>query len=435
MNDLTDNFAADEIIYEAGEPSLEDAVTLDEELVLADQLEHTYHGMTLPKEEEVTVGAPGCQHCEVTPAAIRGPGVLQLQFPHTHTLGKVMAFLSESVWNYREQDGIVSVDVLEGSLAPILSPMMEMMSSTEQRDSKATFKPEGEIEPEENFFKIDALPAFVAKTRSEWLLAILREKRLHSVFQPIVRCVGENCETDEIFAYECLMRADVDGKPAAPGAMIEMARGAGLLFQLDLVARRAAITGAASHHIKEKIFVNFSPNSIYNPYTCLNSTVRMIDELGFPREQIVFEIVESERLPEMKLLKKIVHYYRENGFGVALDDVGAGFSSLNVLIALRPDYVKLDMGLIRGVHQDAGKALVARKLLETAQELDMKTIAEGVETAEELAWVKQHGADFVQGFYFARPAAPPPLLFADAGFSPAQNLVSEVHRTPVNSAG
>lgn len=413
MSELSDNFAADKIAFISGKPSANQAHTLTEELVRADQLEHTYHGMTLPNEEDVTIGAPGCQHCEVTPMSIRGPGVLQLQFPHTHTLGKILTYLNESAWQFGEQDGVVSVEIPDGSLAPILSPVVEMLSFVEQRDSKATFHPAGEIESAENFFKIDALPAFVAKTRSEWLLDILREERIHSVFQPIVKCADGKRTRDEIFGYECLMRASVDGKPVSPGAMIEMARGAGLVFQLDLAARRAAITGAAAHRIKEKVFINFTPNSIYNPFTCLNSTVRMIDELGFAHERIVFEIIESERLPEMKHLKRIVEFYRENGFGVALDDVGAGFSSLNVLVALRPDYVKLDMSLIRDVHQDAAKAVIARKLLETAQELEMKTIAEGVETADELAWVKRYGADFVQGYYFARPAAPPPPLFAD----------------------
>ncbi len=412
MNHLPEHLAADETIYAAGEPSPDEPPVKDDEAVRAEQLEHTYHGMTLPKEEDAAVGAPGCQHCEMTPATIRGPGVLQLQFPHTHTLGKALSFLIESPWTFSELDGIVSVDIPEGSLAPLLSPMLETMSSIEQRDSKAVFKPDGEIATEENSFKIDALPKFLAKTRSEWLLDILREKRLYSVFQPIVQCTNGECDAaDEIYGYECLMRATVGGKPAAPNAMIEMARNAGLLFQLDLAARRAAITGAAEHQIKQKIFVNFSPNSIYNPYSCLRSTVGMIDELGIPHEQVVFEIVESERLPEMKHLKRIVEFYRENGFGVALDDVGAGFSSLNVLVALRPDYVKLDMFLMRNVHQDAGKALVARKLIETARELELKTIAEGIETAEELEWVKQHGADFVQGYYFARPAVPPPHLF------------------------
>ena len=107
-----------------------------------------------------------------------------------------------------------------------------------------------------------------------------------------------------------------------PGLMLDIARSANLLFQLDLAARRAALVGAARHGLPGLIFVNCSPNSIYDPYTCLESTVRMVDELGIKRERLVFEITESERLPEMRLLTRIVGYYRENGFGVALDDFG-----------------------------------------------------------------------------------------------------------------
>lgn len=412
------DFAADSVIYTKGEPAsaAEAPRTIDAEQLQADQLEHTYHGMTLPREADVTVGAPGCQHCEVTPAAISGPGTVRLQFPHTHTLGKALGLLANSKYQYSEHDGTLNVEMPAGSLAPLLSPLLAQMSSIEQRDSRATFYPAGEAHDDDNLFKIDALPVFAAKARSEWLLRILREECLYSVFQPIVRCQTDATYTNDtgaapqIYGYECLMRAELDGQAIAPVQMIEMARSAGLLFQLDLAARRAAVTGAAEHRIREKVFVNFSPNSIYNPYSCLNSTVRMIDELGFRREQVVFEIVESERLPEMTHLKKIVGYYRENGFGVALDDVGAGFSSLNVLLALRPDYVKLDMDLIRGVHLDSAKAIVARKLLETMQELGLQTIAEGIETREEYEWAEAHGANFAQGYYFARPAVPPPLL-------------------------
>jgi EAL domain-containing protein (putative c-di-GMP-specific phosphodiesterase class I) len=80
-----------------------------------------------------------------------------------------------------------------------------------------------------------------------------------------------------------------------------------------------------------------------------------------------------------------------------------------MLNKLRPDYVKLDMELTRNVHHDAYKALLARKLFEMAQELELKTVAEGVECRDEWDWVRENGADFVQGYYFAKPATPPPL--------------------------
>ena len=128
------------------------------------------------------------------------------------------------------------------------------------------------------------------------------------------------------------------------------------------------------------------------------------------RSQVVFEITESERLPAVKHLQRIVQFYREEGFQVALDDVGAGYSSLNVLVQLKPDFVKLDMGLVRDVDRDPAKAIVARKLIETVKELELATIAEGIERVEELEWVRERGADFAQGYFFARPAVPPPPL-------------------------
>lgn len=282
---------------------------------------------------------------------------------------------------------------------------MDRLSSTERRDTRAHFQPDDALPQAGARFEIESLPDFAAKARSEWLLDILRGGRLYSVFQPIVSCADPSV----VHGHECLMRAEVEGSAVSPGLMLDLATGAGLLFQLDLAARRSAIVSAAAHALPAKIFINFTPNAIYSPHSCLNSTVRMVDELGLRREQVVFEIIESERLPEMALMQRIVGYYRDNGFGVALDDVGAGYSSLSALLELRPDYVKIDRALIDGVDCEPGKALVARKLLETAQGLGLQTIAEGIERREEWEWAREHGADFVQGYLFARPAVPPPL--------------------------
>jgi len=138
--------------------------------------------------------------------------------------------------------------------------------------------------------------------------------------------------------------------------------------------------------------------------------VNTVDEIGLRRDQVVFEITETERLPAVKHLRRIMEFYREEGFQVALDDVGAGYSSLNVLVELKPDFVKLDMELVRNVDRDKSKAIVARKLIETVKELELATIAEGMERPEELEWVRERGADFAQGYLFARPATPPPGL-------------------------
>ncbi len=213
-----------------------------------------------------------------------------------------------------------------GDLAPLLSPILDRMTSVEGRDTRALFLHGGQRPEASDAFEVDSLPEFVARSRSDWVLDLLREKLLYPVFQPLVRLpdapgngLGNGSEgggPDEVYGYECLTRATVDGETASPGVMFDLARGAGFLFQMDLAARRAAIAGAAAHGIERKVFVNFAPNSIYDARSCLNSTVRLVDDVGLERGQVVFEIVETERLPEIPHLKRIVEYYRKEGFGV-----------------------------------------------------------------------------------------------------------------------
>ena len=384
----------------------------------AEAYEGAAHGIILPNEEDVIAGAPGCQRCEVLPEPIADlAGHLRMRFPYTPTLGRVLGFLTDSPYAHQEKNGTLSVRVGTGELSPLLSDIMERMALTEQRDSRVHFEPDGHLPQSADLFEAESLPDFAARVRSVWLIRLLREKRFYSVFQPIVRCnpSGPESETqgDGIFAYECLLRGKgAGGEIVSPVPMLDMARSAGLLFQFDLAARRSAVLSAAQYCIapQYKVFINFTPNAIYNPRTCLDSTMRLIDELGIAREQVVFEIIESERLPEMSLLRRLVDFYREERFGVALDDVGAGFSSLSVLAALRPDYVKLDRSLLHNVDTNAGNALIAGKLLEIVRDLGLQSIVEGIETEKELDWARAHGANYVQGYLLARPATPPPPL-------------------------
>ncbi len=402
--DTPSTSSAEQIVFHNGPPPAADAPERDK----AAAMEGTAHGIILPNEEDVLVGTPGCQHCEVLPKPLRGPGTVSLRLPHTYSLGKVLSYLTTTSWEHSEHNGTLSIRVPSGSLAPLLSPIMDRLSSVEQRDTKAIFQADGQLTVATDYYEIDALPRFAAKARAAWLLDILRQKRLRSVFQPILR-PAETGDAYEVHGYECLLRAEADGRPVPPLEMLEMARRAGLLFQLDLAARRSSLLAAEAQRVSQKVFVNFSPNAIYNPKSCLDSTVRQVDEAGLRRDQVVFEIIEGDRLPETPHLRRIVDYYHDHGFGVALDDVGTGYSSLEILLALRPDYAKLDMGLTRGVHADPARALLTGKLLEALQGLGICSVAEGIETPEELAWVRAHGVDLVQGYLFARPDAVPPL--------------------------
>jgi EAL domain-containing protein (putative c-di-GMP-specific phosphodiesterase class I) len=325
-----------------------------------------------------------CEQCESIPHAPDLAGVLHLRFPQAHTAGKVISALSELNLPFETAGLVLSVPVGLPAAAGVLNALASL-SALEQEQARALVQPDAKanLTPADSL-ETTSVAALVARVQSHSLVAMIEERRLATAFQPILS--AENGTT--LFAHECLLRGLEGGQLVSPDKLFDLARRAGLLFQLDLAARQTAIRSAACYETNGKFFINFTPASIYDPTFCLRSTVRTLREHSLAPEQIVFEVVESDHNPDVGHLKEILEFYRAAGFGVALDDVGSGYSGLNMLHTLRPDYMKLDMQLIRGIDGDPYKALIAAKLLETAQALGMKTIAEGVETPGEHAWLR-----------------------------------------------
>lgn len=105
-------------------------------------------------------------------------------------------------------------------------------------------------------------------------------------------------------------------------------------------------------------------------------------------------------------LKNILDYYRSKGFRVALDDVGSGYSNLNVIAELKPDIIKIDREIIRNVHEDKIKNAILEALVRIARECGIDVLAEGVETVEEFEFLRDK-VDFAQGYFFGKPAPEP----------------------------
>lgn len=156
--------------------------------------------------------------------------------------------------------------------------------------------------------------------------------------------------------------------------------------------------------IDKKAFINFIPTSIYSPEFCLKSTVQLANRLGVDPDQLVFEVVETDKVDDTEHLKTILAYYREKGFRYALDDVGAGFSTAELLSELRPHYMKLDMKYVQGVSKDPGKQKTAEALLEQALRLKSVPLAEGIETRVDFEWLRDRGYQLFQGYLFGKPA-------------------------------
>ncbi len=348
----------------------------------------------------------GCSRCTTLPEKLLGPGRMYLWLPIGHTMNKAHLHLGSGGWDCQKTDDrAIVVRLDEDALSNLFASLSEVLTNKEMEDTRALFKPYPDELSISDIPRARSLSQLSSLGRSEWLLDMLSEERLTSFFQPIVRAEAPG----EIFAQECLLRGiDRDGGLVRPDDVFEAARKCDMLFQTDLAARLTAIREALRHGIESNLFINFTPISVYDPVFCLRSTVQAIERSGIPSENVVFEVTETEEVADTEHLKNIVDYYREKGFRVALDDMGSGHSSLNLIHHLRPDFIKLDVQLIRGVDSDPYKAVIAGKILEMAQSLGVETIVEGVETGEELAWARERGATFVQGFFIARPASPPP---------------------------
>jgi EAL domain-containing protein (putative c-di-GMP-specific phosphodiesterase class I) len=351
-------------------------------------------------------GRAGCARCDRLPEASPAAGTLFLWFPLGHSRAKAVGRLRE---DGREtlcppKAGWVSIRVDGGSRAAILAALVAALTPSERTSTRALLHAGPDLPGVDDFGRVTSLAELAALDRSTWLLDLLREERFTSWYQPIVAAD----DTSRLFAHEALLRGRApDGAIIYPGAIFEAATGADLLFQVDLAARLSALRGAAAIPADQAVFVNFSPAAIYDPVFCLQRTVRTVDELGLDHGRVVFEVVESGQAQDPAHLRRVLDHYRGQGFRVALDDVGAGFSQLNLIHLLRPDFIKVDMELVRDVDRDPYKAVIVAKLLELADGLSIPTIAEGVESLAELAWLRAHGARYVQGYAVARPSAVP----------------------------
>ncbi len=305
-----------------------------------------------------------CMRCDTLPAPMHSGGDLHCWFPTSHVANKMRAMFSGlGLRTVSTVAAGVACAIPADRLVRVVVAFQGQLSEVERADTRVLLTPMGVAPVTDDLARVEPLSRFLGQASSQWLIEMLQEQRITSCFQPIVLASAPST----IYGHEALLRGvGTDGAMIAPGQLFDAARNAGLLFQLDLAARRSAIACAHATALRGKLFVNFSPTAIYDPASCLRSTVAAVDQTSIARSDVVFEIVETERAHDPRHLRTILDYYRNAGFKVALDDVGSGYSSLNLIHELRPDLLKLDMELIRGVDQDPYKARIVANLFEVA---------------------------------------------------------------------
>lgn len=239
-----------------------------------------------------------------------------------------------------------------------------------------------------------------APLESTELLSILKEGRLESWFQPIV-----HADSREVWGYECLVRGrNAEGQTVDPSTLLGWARQEDLLFMFDRVCRETHLANARDLPPDARVLINFLPTTIYVPEFCLKTTVVAADRAGIDPSRIVFEVVESEKTVDRAALTSILDHYRKSGFGVALDDIGAGYSGLTMLADLDPDIIKLDRDLVVAAPKSTIHMDVCRSLAKLAKDRGKLILAEGIETDDHEAAMMELGVDLLQGFRYGYPA-------------------------------
>ena len=236
--------------------------------------------------------------------------------------------------------------------------------------------------------------------------AFIESIRIEPHFHPIIDLFATS-----VTGYEILSR----GTPpyATPYQMFSEAKRLGATWDLERACRAAAlekIATLAEAFRASLFFINVSPEVFSDPRFVEKFTQKHLREYGIDQKQIVIEITEEKTFEDFMQFGALVSHYTNQGFKIAIDDFGSGYSGLITLIASTPHYLKLDMAIVRDVHKHDYKQKLVKAITTFASSVNAKLIAEGVESFEELEVLVRYGVRYAQGFFFGMPEKDPYAL-------------------------
>jgi EAL domain-containing protein (putative c-di-GMP-specific phosphodiesterase class I) len=238
------------------------------------------------------------------------------------------------------------------------------------------------------------------RDQRERLLEIIQNREIWTAFQPIVELQGGG-----VMGWEGLSRGPRGSALEMPLALFRLSGRHGMTEELERACRRQAFRDWKALGREGRLFVNTVPATVRDT-SFLGRGV--LDYLGpglSPRE-VTLEITERSVIDNLNIYREAMHEFTDLGFTFAIDDVGAGYSGLETVATLKPAYLKIDMSLVREVHQKKVSQRVVKAILEMGDGLGAMVIAEGVETREEADALADLGVRWVQGYLFARPIDP-----------------------------
>ena len=327
--------------------------------------------------DHVCADPGGCERCSRVPVIAQGAGRVLLLVPVRHMRARVTSALDAcgEPWSTEGDDrsGGRLYAVATSDVEACARALLPRLSGEELVVIRATFEPAGTRASPADYVASRPVGTLLERTRQRWLGELLDERRLLTHFQP----------------------RRGPALPARPGR-----------------ATRGDHRRVASRNPRGCVHQLFTgrhlrPGVLPPQYDRRHWGGRSQARADRLRGD------ETEKVPASTAhLLNILDQYRGAGFRVALDDVGSGYSSLVLIGDIRPDFVKLDKELTSDAVSDPFRAVIAEKLIEAARRTGMGVVAEGIATAAAAQWFSSRGVQYLQGYYFARPAAIPPREFA-----------------------
>ncbi len=236
------------------------------------------------------------------------------------------------------------------------------------------------------------------RRRRKQLFELVLSGQVRSVYEPIVEVA-----TNTVFGYEALARGPEGSDLHSPMALFAQASQEDLIFQLDCLCRRSGIAGARDLPGGARLFLNVRPTAIHDPAFKAEEITRTLAESRLRPSDVVFEISEQESIGNFEIFREVRDYYRRLGFQMALDDLGVGYSSLESVLELEPEFIKIDRAFVSGIDADERRQELLRSLTRVAERIGARLIGEGLDTLEELATLGRLGIPFGQGWLFGKP--------------------------------
>ncbi|MCK5581229.1 MAG: EAL domain-containing protein [Candidatus Omnitrophica bacterium] len=206
-----------------------------------------------------------------------------------------------------------------------------------------------------------------------------------------------------LYGLEMLTRPATDSILSNPEVFFKAAMQYGMYLDLEILSWSMALDILSEIQMKEKIFFNC------NPYLIESSQSQRVKELlqkhQIPFDRIVMEITERSAISDYKLFYEHLHKYKESGFNFAVDDVGGGYASLETIVEIKPEVVKIDRHIIQSLQKDSFKRSIVKFIVGLCKENNIFSIAEGIENENELQIVRELGVDGGQGYYLYKPTS------------------------------